>query len=364
MSSKKTILHIIDFMGRGGAEVMLVKVLKELKEYHNIVVTLNPKNNFGDEFTCDEYHCLNMGSFAKFPIAVIKLKKFIKQHKIDIVHSHLFSATLVARLATPKKIPLVTTIHTNVTASKDYKKWYIKWLESISYKKHRSSIIGVSKNSLEQYFNFLHHKPYKKYLLHTFVDIHEGVAADASPEIKYVHETGTFMLIAIGALRYPKNQEYLIRAFELLKGENFELHVYGDGVMKNELQQMVEQTGVRVILKGEIKDASNLLPQYDLYVMPSQLEGFSLSVLEAMKMQMPMLLSDIPSFREQCEDTAMYFDLQNEQDFVDKLKTLASNKVLCAKLALAAKERVINNFSLEHHIAGLRKIYNESLNQF
>ncbi|MEY2917857.1 MAG: hypothetical protein RIS73_1571, partial [Bacteroidota bacterium] len=117
MSGKKTILHIIDYLGRGGAEVMLVKVLKELTEYNNIVVTLNPRNHFGDEFKCDVYYSLNMGSFATFPIAVLKLKRLIKKHKIDLVHSHLFSATLVARLATPQKIPLITTIHTNVNVS-------------------------------------------------------------------------------------------------------------------------------------------------------------------------------------------------------------------------------------------------------
>ena len=80
MNEKRTILHIIDYMGRGGAEVMLVKVLKELKEYHNIVVTLNPQNHFGDEFTCDEYHCLNMGSFARFPLAVLRLRHRLARH--------------------------------------------------------------------------------------------------------------------------------------------------------------------------------------------------------------------------------------------------------------------------------------------
>ena len=78
MSSKKTILHIINYLGRGGAEVMLVKVLKELKEYNNIVVTLNPENHFGEEFKCDLYYCLNMGSFVRFPINMTLLRFGIK----------------------------------------------------------------------------------------------------------------------------------------------------------------------------------------------------------------------------------------------------------------------------------------------
>lgn len=359
MNNKKTILHIIDYMGRGGAEVMLVKVLKELKEYNNIVVTLNPQNHFGDEFTCDEYYCLNMGSFAKFPFAVMRLRSFIKKHTIDLVHSHLFSATLVARLATPANIPIITTIHTNVS-TREYKKWYLQMLEKFSYKKHKSTMVGVSNGVLDQYFRFFGHKPYKKCLLYTFVDTKEL-------EMPYQHEPVNinkeyFTLAAIGALRFPKNQQYLIKAFEQLKNDRFELHIYGIGVMQPELEKLIKETGVRVLLKGEVKNASRLLSQYDLYVMPSEFEGFSLSVLEAMAMQIPMLLSDIPSFREQCADTAVFFDLKDTNDFISKLKMLAADEALRKKLAAAARQRVLDQFTLEHHMKGLRTIYSDTLN--
>lgn len=356
---KKTILHIIDYMGRGGAEVMLVKVLKELKEYNNIVVTLNPQNHFGEEFTCDEYHCLNMGSFANLPLAVIKLKGFIKKHKIDLVHSHLFSATLVARMAIPSRIPLITTIHTNVS-TREYKKWYLRMLEKISYKMHKSTMIGVSTGVLDQYFNFFNHTPYKKHLLYTFVDLKELEKPYQVPDAGVNKEY--FTLAAIGALRFPKNQQYLIRAFEKLKNEKFELHIYGTGVLQKELEQLIKESGVNVILKGEVKNASRLLSQYHLYVMPSEFEGFSLSILEAMAMEIPMLISDIPSFREQCADTAVFFDLKNTDDFISKLKQLAADKHLRDTLVMEAKQRVLSNFTLEHHMAGLRKIYSDTLN--
>lgn len=52
---KKTILHIIDNLSRGGAETMLVAVTKNLPDYHNIIVTLNEVNEFEEgEVKCDE----------------------------------------------------------------------------------------------------------------------------------------------------------------------------------------------------------------------------------------------------------------------------------------------------------------------
>jgi len=355
---KKTILHIIDYMGRGGAEVMLVSVLKELSEYNNIVVTLNPRNHFNNDVTFDAYYCLNMGSFARFPLAVMRLRRFMRKHRIDLVHSHLFSATLVARLATPASVPLITTIHTNVSTN-DYKKWYLRLLEKLSYRKHRSTIIGVSAGVLDRYFSFFNHKPYRKYLLYTFVDVK---AVDATgPTMQVERKQNVFTLVAIGALRYPKNQQYLIRAFELLDKNEFEVHIYGIGAQQREIEKMLEERDVNVQLKGEVKNASSLLPQYDLYVMPSEFEGFSLSVLEAMAMRIPMLLSDIPSFREQCADTAVYFDLNNLADFVAKLKKLAADKQLQQQLVESARKRVLDHFTLEHHMEGLRKIYSDTL---
>ncbi|MGC8001405.1 glycosyltransferase, partial [Salmonella enterica] len=50
---------------------------------------------------------------------------------------------------------------------------------------------------------------------------------------------------------------------------------------------------------GDLKDT---LPNYHAMIMSSFYEGFSIGVLEAMAMKIPLVLSDIPSFREQCEN--------------------------------------------------------------
>jgi glycosyltransferase involved in cell wall biosynthesis len=94
--------------------------------------------------------------------------------------------------------------------------------------------------------------------------------------------------------------------------------------------------------------------------MSSTFEGFSLSVLEAMATQTPLLLSDIKSFREQCADTALYFDLDDVNDFVSKIKNISKNKSELLQMARRAKERVIENFTLDIHMRGLRSIYQEA----
>ncbi|MBC8033315.1 MAG: glycosyltransferase, partial [Chitinophagaceae bacterium] len=142
---KKTIVHIIYNLGRGGAETMLVATLKELNEYNNILVTLYPDNHFGTDLPCSKYICLGVRSLPLLPLYSLKLRKIIRDNKADMVHSHLFWPTFLSRLAVPKNIPLVTTIHAFIASSVEYKRWYIKWLDQFSYRMRKNIIIAVAK---------------------------------------------------------------------------------------------------------------------------------------------------------------------------------------------------------------------------
>ena len=224
---KKTILHIIQDLGRGGAETMLVKVTRELTGYNNIVVTLFPKNNFGDEFKCDKYYCLNVSSVLLLPFYAPQLKKIIRENNVDIVHSHLFWPTILARIATPKNIPLITTIHAFIATSLEYKKWHIRFLDRLTYKFHKNIIIAVAEGALKEYFTFLKVSRYKAYTLYTFADISIFRNGNLQKQAG-----NTFKLLTVGALRLQKNQEFLLEAFKVLKSENFKLDIYGEGPLR------------------------------------------------------------------------------------------------------------------------------------
>jgi glycosyltransferase involved in cell wall biosynthesis len=358
-SLKKTILHIINNLGRGGAETMLVTVIKELDDYYNIVVTLSPQDHFKDELKCDKYYCLNLSSIARLPLAVPKLKKIIKDNNVDLVHSHLFWPTVLARMATPKKVGLITTIHTFIASSEDYKKWYIRFLDRLTYRFHKNIIVSVAKGALDEYFMFLKVKPYKIYVLYTFVDIRIFNPANESPVKK---NEPVFKMVTVGALRKQKNHTYILEAFKELDNKQVQFDIYGEGPFRNELEKIINSNKLNVNLKGEVHNIEKVINKYNLYVMSSTFEGFSLSVLEAMAMRVPLLLSDIPSFREQCADTAVYFSLDDVADFKHKLESLASDTNRMNNLAEAAYARVVNNFTLEQHMQGLRKIYEDALN--
>ena len=139
------------------------------------------------------------------------------------------------------------------------------------------------------------------------------------------------------------------------------MDIYGEGPLREQLETVIKENDLNVNLKGNVKNIQSVLNQYDLNVMSSTFEGFSLSVLEAMAMKIPLLLSDIKSFKEQCENTATYFSLDDVKNFTEKVQMLAADKNTLNKLGDAAYIRVVNNFTLEQHMQGLRKIYLEVL---
>ena len=285
MNKKKTILHIIQNFGKGGAETTVVGVLKELSEYNNIVVALDSLNQFGDELKYHKYYCLNVGSYYFSLLHIRKLRKIIMENNVDLVHSQLYWSTLLARLACPKNIPLVTSIQASLTDSVEYKKQWICWLDKFSYKRRPSTIIGVSQCTLDDYFNFLQLKKERCFVLHNFVD------PEAYKPIPFVEKNpeASFKIISVGSLKAQKNQRFLLDAFTKLKGQNISLDIYGEGMLRPELTQFINENQLQVRLMGQVPHVRDVMGAYQLFVMSSFYEGFSLAVLEGMMMEIPML---------------------------------------------------------------------------
>ena len=133
------------------------------------------------------------------------------QENNNLVHSRLYWPTMLARLAVPRKIPMVTTIHSYISSSFEYKKWYIQWVDKLFYKFHKSFMLADSDGALKDYFSFLKLKPYKAISPYTFVDPRIFTSADLRS-----YKTGpVIQLISVGRIAKQKNYGYLVEAFKL-----------------------------------------------------------------------------------------------------------------------------------------------------
>lgn len=355
---KPKLVHFIFNLGRGGAETLVVNVCNSMKEYDHTIVTLFDVNHFKAELRAVNYISMNLKlrDLIFLPVVVQRFKKIIKNIKPDLVHAHLLWPVVVARLAVPKSIPLVTTIHGYVSQLVDYRKWYFRWLDRYTFKKRPSTVLAVSKGALAEYVDFLGSEPNQKYVLYTFADTEKFTPAENKVRGDVVR------LVSVGALRYQKNQSMLIDIMAELKDKPVVLDIYGRGDLEADLQSRIKETGAAVNLMGQVSNLPELLPGYDAMIMSSFYEGFSIGVLEAMAMKLPLILSDIPSFNEQCGNNALYFPLNDVKAGTQQINTILNDPAHAKQNAEACYKLVHTQFTKKQHLQSLNQIYQQANN--
>jgi len=104
-------------------------------------------------------------------------------------------------------------------------------------------------------------------------------------------------VVAIGRLAPQKNYPVLLRAAVLMP--DVDVHIVGSGPDENELKSLAAELNVtdRVFFVGHRarEEALTLLADADVFVQPSLFEGHSLALIEAAKLHLPLIVSDVPS---------------------------------------------------------------------
>lgn len=306
------ILHVIDSLAVGGAEKLVVTLLRNLKGYNLHLIVLNKPDNLLKEIPPDcKVTFLNYKSPMDIPKCSYLVRAYIKRHHINIVHSHLYWSNTIARLATPGSVQIFNSIH-NISSKTNYSVNRLSlYLEKLTYKK-RHYIITVSKAVLDDFDKWIGLKGPATVLYNFINDDFFG----AFPKLYFSAEN--IRLIAVGTFKKQKNYSYLIEAFKSMPA-HVSLDIFGNGPLKETVYEQINAHKLNIRLCGLRQDMSKVLPVYDAYVMCSTYEGHSLALMEAMACGLPAFLSDIPVQREAAGNAAIYFDLNSPNDFVNKL---------------------------------------------
>ena len=100
-----------------------------------------------------------------------------------------------------------------------------------------------------------------------------------------------------------------------------------------------------------------VLRKYDAYTMCSTHEGLSLALMEALSSGLPAFLSDIPVQRESAEKAAVYFDLNNPEDFVKKLLATFEDTERLKEMSREGIERASMLARKDSYIQKLEALY-------
>jgi glycosyltransferase involved in cell wall biosynthesis len=170
-----------------------------------------------------------------------------------------------------------------------------------------------------------------------------------------------FIIGSIGRLAYQKNYEFLIKVFpEILKIKpEARLIIIGEGEKRQELEDMIKELSTKdetiakkIILKGNIENAYRYLKAFDMFVLPSRYEGLSITLLETLKAEIPILASRVGGNAETLAQAEL-FKLNNEKDFIYMFKSLLDNKESVIEKNLENCEK----FALRNTVSGYLDLY-------
>jgi glycosyltransferase involved in cell wall biosynthesis len=289
-----------------------------------------------------------------------RLRSVIKERDIDLVHAHLPTMGIAARLVSP--VPVVYTEH-NVAHS--YRA-ATRALNRATYFRN-TAVIAVSDAVAESVAPWP--GPGRRV-------IRNGVSVSVDPEDARVAreelglDDGALLIAHVGNIRPGKGHDNLIEAVADLSSRRSDFMVVSIGVEKYEgdlerVRSKADQLGLseRIRFLGRRPDALSFVAAADLFVNPSEVEGLPVAVLEAMALRIPVVATaagGVPAIVRGGE-TGSLVEASDPLALAKAMDQLLDDRSLASELAAAAGELIDSDYSLDSMIQATEDVYREVL---
>ena len=141
--------------------------------------------------------------------------------------------------------------------------------------------------------------------------------------------------------------------------------IAGDGEQRPAMEALARELGVaeKARFLGFRSDVADLLGAADFFVLPSLLEGFPLSVLEAMVQRLPVIVTPVGGVPELVpeERFGLTVPVKDPEALAEALRRIVTQPDLRRALGAAGSERVRTQFSWEHMLAEYEALYRRLL---
>jgi glycosyltransferase involved in cell wall biosynthesis len=366
----KTILHIIDTTGPGGAETVFIDLISHLPaEKYRSVVVIRGKGWVYEELGRRGIHPVILDAKGSFNWRYLKaLISLIRSEKVDLIQSHLLGSNIYSALAgLLSRTPVVATFHGAVDVAEQERLLFLKFA-AINY--GATAIVAVSNDLRDNIVHRTSLRSDKTKVIYNGIDTGEFQRTESNTlRQQFGWSENDIIVGSLGNIRPAKSYDVLLKAASLLKdGErSYRFVIAGQG--KGSLYQKL--LGMRTELKLENRvqflgfndDPADFLSNLDLFLLSSSSEGFSIATIQAMAAGLPVIATRSGGPQEIIthEKNGYLVDIDAPKQIANAIEKLANDTVLCKQLALAGQQHAIKTFDIKNMIKSYEDIYKKFL---
>jgi glycosyltransferase involved in cell wall biosynthesis len=170
-------------------------------------------------------------------------------------------------------------------------------------------------------------------------------------------------VVTVARLSPEKDVANLVRAAHEVAAvvPEIRFEIAGDGPCRQELEQLTRDLhlGGRAVFHGEVRDVPALLAHARLFVLPSQTEGISLTLLEAMARGLPVVATRVGGNPEVVEDsvTGLLVPARDPGALAHAIRMLLADPESARRMGLAGRLRVENCFDVRKMMTEYEALY-------
>ncbi|MBN4063234.1 glycosyltransferase [Cardiobacterium sp. AH-315-I02] len=362
----KTILHIIDTTGPGGAETVFIDLATRLpKDKYRSVVVIRGKGWVYEELCRRGIKPVLLDAKGSFNFRYLSgLRKIIRDESVDLIQSHLLGANVYCSLAgLLTSTPVVATFHGVVDIGENER---LKRLKFAAINAGASCIVAVTDSLLEDIISRTSLKENKTAVIYNGIDTAAFVRPHSNDlRQKYGWHEDDIIIGSLGNIRPAKGYDLLLKAADLLKQSShsyrFVIAGQGKGKLFDEMLALRKTLGLeeRVQFLGFIDDAADFLANIDIFLSTSISEGLPLSAIQAMVAARPMVATrcggyvSLISHRE----NGILTEVGNPAAIAEAIEMLAADSKLQISMANNAKVYAIETYDIQVMLDAYARLY-------
>jgi glycosyltransferase involved in cell wall biosynthesis len=369
------ILHVLDSGGLYGAEVVVLELATEqhrLGHRPAIVSIGTPKS---DEKPIERE--ARQRQIEVFPVRMAagfnllgmrRLVKLAREQSADVMHAHGYKPDILLGFV-PRRLrrgALVTTIHGYTHTGGLNRMAVYGWLDRRALGRMDGVVLVHDGMRAVQGLDRLHDPRWR--VIENGIPVNPAAVPRSALDPRLLAFCGARPVVgAVGRLSREKGFDVLLDAFAAAVRDGLEarLVIMGEGPERAALEAAVAQRGLghRVQLPGFVADAPSYLPLFDVLVLPSRSEGLPMTLLEALRAEVPVVatrVGGVPAVLDEGR-RGLLVPPGDARALADGIRMLVCDRVQASAMAAAGRRAVAEHFTSARMAERYVALYRDAL---